>query len=120
VISAEDPTSDHLQVQQDRERARRLRRELAMLEVNGDVGAGVVRLARDGAYDLIVLPLPADLPADSHRPLDARSAYILRHAHCPAAPTALSPWPARRSFPTNSLIPRRHPRRNCGHVDVRM
>jgi amino acid transporter/nucleotide-binding universal stress UspA family protein len=83
IVSADDPTSDHLQVQQDRERARRLRRDLAMLEVNGDVSAGVVLLAREGAYDLIVLPLPADLPADSHRPLDARSAYILRHSHCP-------------------------------------
>jgi len=83
VMAADDPTSDHVQVQQDQERARRLRRELAVLEVNGDVGPAVVRLAREGPYDLVVVPLPADLPAAPHRPLDARSAYVLRHAHCP-------------------------------------
>jgi amino acid transporter len=74
---------DHAQVQQDRERARQLRRELAVHEVAGEVGAGVVRLAREGQHDLIVLPLPADLPARPRRPLDERSAYILQHAHCP-------------------------------------
>jgi amino acid transporter/nucleotide-binding universal stress UspA family protein len=83
VVAADDPTSDHFQVQQDRERARRLRREVALLDVKGDVGPDVVRLAHEGAYDLIVVPLPADLPADPRRPLDARSAYVLRHAHCP-------------------------------------
>jgi amino acid transporter len=82
VVAADDPASDYTQVQQDRERARRLRRDLAVLEVKGDVGPGVVRLAREGLYDLIVVPLPADLPADPHRPLDARSAHILSHAHC--------------------------------------
>jgi hypothetical protein len=83
LVAADDPTSDHIQVQQDRERARRLRREVALLDVKGDVGPEVVRLAREGPYDLIVVPLPPDLPAAPHRPLDARSAYILCHAHCP-------------------------------------
>jgi hypothetical protein len=83
VLAADDPTSDYVQVQRDQERARRLRRKLALLDVKGDVGPAVVRLAREGAYDLIVVPLPADLPAAPYRPLDARSAHILRHAHCP-------------------------------------
>jgi nucleotide-binding universal stress UspA family protein len=78
-----ETSTDHAQVQHDRQRARQLGRELPLQEVQGDVGAGVVRLAREGAYDLVVVPLPADLPARPRRPLDERSAYILQHAHCP-------------------------------------
>jgi len=72
-----DPTS----IVQDREWARQLRRDLPVHELPGG-GEGVVRLAKEGCYDLIVLPLPPDLPARPHRPLDERSAYILQHAHC--------------------------------------
>jgi amino acid transporter/nucleotide-binding universal stress UspA family protein len=83
VPPAGESAVDHAQIQQDRLRARQLRRELLVCEVQGDVGAAVVRLAREGTYDLVVLPLPADLPARPQRPLDERSAYLLQHAHCP-------------------------------------
>ena len=42
-----------------------------------------MRLARQGGYGMIVVPLPAELPARPHQPLDGRTAYILKHAHCP-------------------------------------
>jgi nucleotide-binding universal stress UspA family protein len=83
VLSEGEEPGDPNQVQQDRERARQLGRELPVHEVRGEVGEAVVRLAREGQYDLIVVPLPADLPARPHRPLDGRSAYVLQHAHCP-------------------------------------
>jgi amino acid transporter/nucleotide-binding universal stress UspA family protein len=83
VAAAGDEPFDQTQIQQDREQARHLRRVVPVHEVQGDVGAGVVRLAREEGYDLIVVPLPADLPARPNRPLDERSAYILQHAHCP-------------------------------------
>ena len=81
--AAGDESFDHAQLQQDREQAKHLHREVPVHEVQGDVGAGVVRLAREGGYGLIVVPLPADLPARPNRPLDERSAYVLQHAHCP-------------------------------------
>ncbi len=83
VAPTGESSVDHAQIQQERQRAQQLNRELPVLEVNGDVGPGVVRLAREGAYDLIVAPLPDDLPARPRRPLDERSAYILQRAHCP-------------------------------------
>jgi amino acid transporter/nucleotide-binding universal stress UspA family protein len=77
---------------QDEERARQLGREMKTHEVTGDVAAAVVRLAREGGYDLIVLPLPAELSADPDQPLDERARAIMRHAHCPvflAAPPVI-------------------------------
>jgi amino acid transporter/nucleotide-binding universal stress UspA family protein len=83
VVPGGGEAFDEAQLAQDREQARHLRREVPVHEVKGDVAEGVVRLAREGGYDLIVVPLPAELPARPSEPLDARSAYILQHAHCP-------------------------------------
>ncbi|HEX5271470.1 MAG TPA: amino acid permease [Gemmataceae bacterium] len=74
---------DEAQLYQDREQARHLRREVPLHEVKGDVAEAVVRLAREGGYDLVIVPLPAELPARPNEPLDRRSAYILQHAPCP-------------------------------------
>jgi amino acid transporter len=74
---------DLAQIHQDQQRARRLRREVTVAPVDGDVPAGVVRLAHEGHFDLIVVPLPPDLPARPHVPLDQRSAMILHRSPCP-------------------------------------
>jgi amino acid transporter/nucleotide-binding universal stress UspA family protein len=69
-------------LQQDQERAKQLGREFQVLTFSGDPGPEIVRLARAGQYDLIILPLPSEPPAGQIQPLDDRSGYIMRHAHC--------------------------------------
>jgi amino acid transporter len=83
VTTADGLAPDLAQIQQDQQRARRLRREVSVTPVDGDVPAGVVQLAREGHFDLIVVPLPPDLPARPHVPLDQRSAMILHRSPCP-------------------------------------
>jgi amino acid transporter len=75
VPVGQEPLNGHSLVKQDEERARHLGRELTMLTINGDVGADIVLQAREGQYDLIILPFAGG-------PLDERASYILHHAHC--------------------------------------
>jgi hypothetical protein len=55
---------------------------LHVLDLKGDLGAEIVRVAREGQYDLIILPLPPELPDGKDVPLDERTSHVLRHAHC--------------------------------------
>ena len=92
VPLGKDPLNGHSLVKQDRERARQLGRDMPIYEVTEDVAGGVVQLAREGQYGLIILPLPAELASGANRPLDDRSRFILQHAHCPvflAAPPVI-------------------------------
>jgi amino acid transporter/nucleotide-binding universal stress UspA family protein len=76
----------------DRERARQLGRPLEVLCFTEDPGSGIVRLAREGRFDLIILPFSAEAPVDSGRAGDGWTTYVLRHAHCRvflAAPPAI-------------------------------
>jgi len=82
VPVGQEPLNGHSLVKQDEERARHLGRELQMVQVNGDIGAGIVRLAHEGQFDLIILPLPAEKTVGQTGALDERSTHILRHAHC--------------------------------------
>ncbi len=66
----------------DLRRARKLGRELEVHTINGDWSAEVVRVAHEGNYDLIILPLPAEREGESPRTWDARIDRILRDAHC--------------------------------------
>jgi nucleotide-binding universal stress UspA family protein len=68
---------------QEQEQANQLDREIQIESVQGDLGPEVVRLAREGQFDLVILPLPPELPAAPSLPLDDWINYILRHAHCP-------------------------------------
>jgi nucleotide-binding universal stress UspA family protein len=69
-------------LQQDQERAKQLGRKLDLHTLPGDQGRDFVRLAREGKYDLIILALSAESPAGRKQPLDERTCFILRHAHC--------------------------------------
>ncbi len=89
VVSPNNDPGDHTLIPQAQARARQLGRVVHLLEVQGDVASGLVRLAREGQYDLIVLPLPDELPAGTKLPLDERSTYVLRHAPCPVFLAAL-------------------------------
>jgi amino acid transporter/nucleotide-binding universal stress UspA family protein len=82
VPPGSEPLNGHGTVRQDEERARQIGRELAVLQLANPTGPAIVEAARAGQYDLIVLPLPPESPADPIGSLDARSVHILRHAHC--------------------------------------
>ncbi len=63
------------------EQAKQLSRELHIQMLNGDAGPEIVRLAREGACDLIIVGLPSEsTPAWA---LPSWLQHVLRHAHCP-------------------------------------
>ncbi len=66
---------------EDRERARRLGRELEVLPTPADRGPEIVRLAREGQYDLVIVPLPLERPAGAGR-WEPWTDYVLDNAHC--------------------------------------
>jgi amino acid transporter len=69
-------------IHHDQERAHHLGREIQVRHVS-DGGPDLVRLAREGQYDLIILGLPRDRPADKGAPWKNGDAdYVLHHAHC--------------------------------------
>jgi amino acid transporter len=77
-----EPFNGHNLIHQDEERAEQLGRELLVLQLPKLDGRDVVRRALEDQYDLIILPLPPDLPTNPLRELDDFSKYIVRHAHC--------------------------------------
>jgi amino acid transporter/nucleotide-binding universal stress UspA family protein len=81
-LPAPGAPNDNGVLHQDEEQARQLGRALAVHPLKVGDGAEVVRLAGDGQYDLIILPLPPDSPSDPLGHLDDRARYIIRHAHC--------------------------------------
>jgi amino acid transporter/nucleotide-binding universal stress UspA family protein len=70
-------------LQRDQERAHSLGREIHVRTLGGNYGAEVVRLARDGHYELIILPLSQERPIEKGRLCDREMSYVLAHAHCP-------------------------------------
>ncbi|HKD35560.1 MAG TPA: universal stress protein, partial [Pirellulales bacterium] len=73
-------------------RAKQLGRELAMHSIQGDRGAEIVRTARDGRYDLIIVSMPEQWADAPNRRNGEWISYVLDHAHCPvfvAAPPAI-------------------------------
>ncbi len=82
VPLSSDTTHDPVAFKQDQDRARHLGRSLEVLEVTGDRGPEIVRLARTGQYDLIILALPGERPPGRNVPLPEWTDYVLRHAHC--------------------------------------
>jgi hypothetical protein len=69
-------------VRQDQERAANLGRQLQLLEAKQDSGAEIVRLAREGQFDLIILGLAHEGPGGPAALVDPRTEHVLRHAHC--------------------------------------
>jgi amino acid transporter/nucleotide-binding universal stress UspA family protein len=64
----------------DEERARQLDRDIEIHALTEEPGEGIVRLAREHPYELIVVPLPADQSV--HAITDNTIRHILRHATC--------------------------------------
>lgn len=67
----------------DRERARSLGREIKVHTLDGHFGSELVRLAREGHYELIIVSLSRERPTERGRPWDAETDFVLAHAHCP-------------------------------------
>jgi amino acid transporter/nucleotide-binding universal stress UspA family protein len=77
-----EPTDGKAVVQRDRQRAEKVGRELHVLELTGDPGPEIVRLAREGQYDLVIVGLPQEQEGGAASGLDRRALYVLTHAHC--------------------------------------
>jgi hypothetical protein len=69
-------------VHQDEEKARKLGRGLTLLDMPKADGAAIVERLRQDQYDLVILPLPEESPANLNGALDDRARYILKNAHC--------------------------------------
>jgi amino acid transporter/nucleotide-binding universal stress UspA family protein len=69
-------------LERDRARAHTLGREIKVHSANGNFGPELVRLAREGHYELIILALPRER-TEKGRPWGPETDYVLAHAHCP-------------------------------------
>jgi nucleotide-binding universal stress UspA family protein len=76
-LPAEDSSIDLLE--KDTERAHTLGRDVTVHNItNEDTGVGLVELAHESAYDVLIMLRPSD--GKTHgKALD----YVLKHAHCP-------------------------------------
>jgi hypothetical protein len=82
VPAGAEPFNGHSVIHQDEERAEKLGRQLHVLQLPRGDGPEIVTRAREAQYDVIILPLPAESPANPLGQLDERDRYIISHAHC--------------------------------------
>jgi amino acid transporter/nucleotide-binding universal stress UspA family protein len=66
----------------DQEQAKNLGRTVSQLYLADGTGEEIVRAAKEGQYDLIVLGLPTEPPPGQSGRLDARAQFVMDHAHC--------------------------------------
>jgi amino acid transporter len=82
VPPGSEPLNGHGTIHQDEDRARQLGRELKVVNLKEPTGPAIVDWAREGEYDLIILPLSGESPSDPIGSLDERTRYVVLHAHC--------------------------------------
>jgi nucleotide-binding universal stress UspA family protein len=80
------PATDQSLIRHDCDRAEHLGREIDVFTRHGDLGPEIVRLAQEGRFNLIILPLVDPRPRNGH--WDSWIEYVLGHAHCPVFLTA--------------------------------
>jgi amino acid transporter/nucleotide-binding universal stress UspA family protein len=78
----QSPSVDGI-LERDRERARTLGRDIKVHSLDGNFGPELVKLAREGHYELIIVALPRERPAEKGRLWGPDTDYVLAHAHCP-------------------------------------
>jgi len=94
VPPGKEPYNGHGLIHQDQERARKLGREVPVHDLGpGDPGPQIVRLAREGSHDAVILALPSERSNNGAEPWDAVTSYLLAHAHCPVLLAALPTIP---------------------------
>src|SRR5258708_2598447 len=82
VAPGQEPLNGHNLVHQDQERAKHLGRSMTVIQLAKDTGEEIVRQAREGQFDLIILPLSLDAGTGIGATFDDRNKYVLQHAHC--------------------------------------
>jgi amino acid transporter/nucleotide-binding universal stress UspA family protein len=78
----EQPSTSLNLLPHDQERARQLGRELRVVELGSGSGEEIVREAKEGEFDLLVIGLPTEPPPGQSGRVDARAHFIIDHAHC--------------------------------------
>ncbi len=81
-------------LERDRERARTLGRDIKVHHLDGHFGPELVRLAREGHYELIIVALPQERPAEKGRLWGPDTDFVLAHSHCPVFLAAAPVIPA--------------------------
>jgi nucleotide-binding universal stress UspA family protein len=94
VVAAEGlPTAElETALAADKRRSKQLGRELQIITIGGQTGPEIVRIARDGHYDLIIVAMPEQWPSTAGRRIVPWLDFLLEHASCPvfvAAPAAI-------------------------------
>ncbi len=69
-------------IYQDGERAKHLGRRVPVLTLKTADGREIVQAAADGQFDLIIMPLTAEVTTRSVSDLDARTRWVIANAHC--------------------------------------
>ncbi|HEY7152504.1 MAG TPA: APC family permease, partial [Gemmataceae bacterium] len=81
-MSGSESLNGQAVVQQDKERARQLDRELEVIQLPRPDGQAIVERASKDQYDLIILPLSDESLSNPLSTLDERGRFIIAHAHC--------------------------------------
>jgi nucleotide-binding universal stress UspA family protein len=77
------PIEDGAEVQrQVAEQSEQLRRPIVTVQLDGEAGPALVRLAKDNQHDLIIIGLPEEAPADARLKLEPWADHVLQNAHC--------------------------------------
>lgn len=94
VPPGREPYNGHGLIHEDQDRARKLGREVPVVELGpGDPGPQIVRLAREGSHDAIILALPSERSSNGGEPWDVMTRYLTDHAHCPVMLAAMPTIP---------------------------
>jgi hypothetical protein len=92
ALAASGPAAVDSLLHNDLQSAKRLEREVRVHPIQGNNGAQIVRVAREGQYDLIILSLAAERGHDG-KPYEEWVEHILEHARCRVALVALPAIP---------------------------
>jgi amino acid transporter len=88
------PFPGHGVIHQDRERARQLSRDLQVFDVQvPEPGAEIVRRAREGKYDVVILSPVGEDSAEAEAAWKAMLRHVSTHAHCPVFQATLPSIP---------------------------
>jgi hypothetical protein len=74
-----EPGADSAHTIEDQ--AKQVGRKISVSSLNGDVGPSIVRQAKEGSFDLIVVPLPDEMDRSKQLAAPAWVQHVLQHAH---------------------------------------